>query len=283
MSIIQKLWKKEEVTQEVSVITQTDKQGVRSSDKVATSQPFYKHPKILLIDIKDDSEKILKAARFNVESGSFGTPYKVEQAAGYIPVAVDVELPNYEEQEIVVIDLHPKKTSEKIPTTNIMEGNNGFYGKCNYGVIDPRPIAALSARSAFDKILSRNGVFIIFANSPSITEIVLASNNSSYGFNIHEDKFSIWSFLTPLNIGNFQTKSTNGSELTVEIQNASLERLMKRYLDKTTFTCTLFPTENINHRREVISYSNRSLESWFVIAKNRGSIKSCGNRKMIKK
>jgi hypothetical protein len=34
--------------------------------------PRYHHPKILLIDVKDNAETVLKAERYNVTAGSFG-------------------------------------------------------------------------------------------------------------------------------------------------------------------------------------------------------------------
>lgn len=177
MAIFQKFWKKEEEIEGSDTVAQTDKTDMKELSITPESQPFYKHPKILLIDIKDNAEKVLKDAKFNVKSGTFGIPYKVPQSSNYIPVAITVDLPNYEEQEIVIVDLHPRETSEKTLEKTIAQGDKGFWGKCNHGEIDPRPIASLSAISAFEKILSRNGVFVIFADNPSATSIVWASDN----------------------------------------------------------------------------------------------------------
>lgn len=41
--------------------------------------PKYQKPKIMLVDIKDDAEVVLKKAGFNVTSGTFGTPYRYKK------------------------------------------------------------------------------------------------------------------------------------------------------------------------------------------------------------
>ncbi len=269
MSMFQKLWKKEAAIEEVNMTTQTDIQDTKFSNKITEAQTLYKHPKILLVDIKDDSNKILKSAGFNVESGTFGTPYKVEQTAGYVPVAMTAKLPNYEEQEIVIIDLYPGKPLEKTLTKRIAKGDKAFWGKCNLGLIDSRPVATQFAQPAFERILSRDGIFVVFADNSSTTEIVFAQDSPNYGFMIDEGEFSIWSFLNTLSSSFFQTKFSNGSEINVENPNTLTGRLLNRYLEKSYFTCTLFPVKITQYSGEVTSYSNRSAESWKIIAVNK--------------
>lgn len=103
--------------------------------------PRFPKPKILVVDLKDDTEALLKAAGYTVEVGTFGTPYKVPKDSSYRPVAAEFNIPNYVEQEIIIIDLlpadaleQPSKQKETVP------GEYDHWAKCNYGLVDPRPV-----------------------------------------------------------------------------------------------------------------------------------------------
>ena len=268
MNMFNKLWKKRETAEENIMTVQTGKEENKLLGKTFETQKFYKHPKILLIDIKDESEKILKSVGFNVEFGTFGTPYKVEQAAGYIPVVVTSELPNYEEQEIIIIDLFPQKTSERTHTKLIVQGDKGFWSKCNQGFIDPRPVVTFSAQSTFEKILNRNGVFVVFADSPFNTEIVWASDDRRFGFQIYERGFELWSFLETLEKSNFVIDNSEGSEVTIKNPDTLLGKFFSKYTDSASFTCTFSPSKLIQYGK-IIGYSNRNPESWVVTAVNK--------------
>ena len=65
----------------------------------------YHKPKILLIDLPSELTNKLKSAGFNVSAGTFGTPYKVEVSDNYQTVIPNPNLPNFSEQEIIIIDL----------------------------------------------------------------------------------------------------------------------------------------------------------------------------------
>jgi hypothetical protein len=49
-------------------------------------RPRYHHPKILLIDMKDETETVLKEGGYNVAAGSFGVPYRVPKDDKLFPV-----------------------------------------------------------------------------------------------------------------------------------------------------------------------------------------------------
>lgn len=70
--------------------------------------PKYPAPKILLVDTGKEMEIALKIEGYNVVSGSFGTPYKVQMGDGFNPVLVNGSLPeNYSEHEVIIIDVAP--------------------------------------------------------------------------------------------------------------------------------------------------------------------------------
>jgi hypothetical protein len=267
--MFQRFRKKNQSTEEVTMTAETYNKNKKSSNEMPGSQVFHKHPKILLIDIKDNSEKVLKSAGFNVETGTFGTPYKVTRSAEYLPISVNAKLPNYQEQELIIIDLFANKTLETTPTTNeILEGEKGFFGKCNHGIIDPRPFAVLQVHSDFNKILSHNGVFIVFADSDTYSEIVFGQVR--YNLEIEERGFNIWDFVDTLEGSRFNTYPKYGTEISIERPDTLLGRFLEKYIDSTKYTCTIEPVKHTDYRtKAVIGYSNRSAESWVVTAVNK--------------
>ena len=60
--------------------------------------PQYPKLKVLLLDLKDDSEAILRATGYNIHVGTLGTPYLVSKSNSYEIVATDFKVPNYAEQ-----------------------------------------------------------------------------------------------------------------------------------------------------------------------------------------
>ena len=247
---------------------QTGKEISKLAVKTHDAQ-FHKHPKILLIDIKDESEKLLKSAGFNVESGTFGNPYKVTKSAKYLPISFNAKLPNYQEQELIIIDLAPNETIKTTPPIEeILGGEEGFFGNCNQGIIDPRPVAVLQVQSDFNKILSHNGVFIVFAANHTQYETVFGQID--YRLIIKGKCPNIWSFIDTLADNYFGTDSKYGTEILIKRPNTSLGKLLERHIDGASYYCTIDPVTSHEYRTEkVIGYSNRSAESWIVTATNK--------------
>src|SRR5437870_2963562 len=99
----------------------------------------YPKPKILCVDLPGTPEA-LKAAGYNVRGGTFGRPYKVEKSDGYTPIVGRPLLPNYAEQEIVIINLEPPETADGPEGEQATSpGELDWYAKASTGVIDPRP------------------------------------------------------------------------------------------------------------------------------------------------
>ena len=85
----------------------TDNEKEKPSKKAT---PKYQKPKILLIDLPDTVLDGVRSAGFNASAGTFGSPYKVARSDSYVPVIPEARLPNYTEQEIIIIDLTPPET-----------------------------------------------------------------------------------------------------------------------------------------------------------------------------
>src|SRR5689334_5542266 len=104
--------------------------------------PKYERPKILLIDLEKEAKDVLEQEGYNVSAGTFGRPYKVQMHSGYEPVVVKASLPNFTEQEIIIVDLVSDKPAdgplgEKSKPLEELD----WWAKCSDGVIDPRPRA----------------------------------------------------------------------------------------------------------------------------------------------
>lgn len=187
----------------------------------ASTKLFYPKPKILLIDLKDNSEKVLKIAGYKIEVGTFGTPYKTEKSENYEIIPFNFSLPNYSEQEIIVIDLLSSETLEKNPLESPQKvyGNSYYWGKKNHGVIDPRPTVMKATNSTFDRILKHSGVFIIFAESRIIYETVYGE--STHTINIKVKDIDNWSFLSCFNKNKFDVSYESGKEISIKNKEQS--------------------------------------------------------------
>ncbi len=123
---------------------------------VSSSQSLiYPKPKVLLIDMKEESEKTLKAAGYKIDVGTFGESYKVEKSPHYELITPSASLPNYREQEVIIIDLASPETKDKssVEKQDAIVGNYYYWVKKNYGVINIRPAMMSAYSSSFNNIL----------------------------------------------------------------------------------------------------------------------------------
>jgi hypothetical protein len=132
-----------------------------------SSDLFFEKPKILLIDLHEDSETILKISKLNISNGSFGNIYKIRKADGYLPIIDNSRLPeDFAEQDIIIIDLKmPDFILPEIYYQKEAESTEtNIFSYCIDGFIDPRPLAMFRAKEKLDRILLHGGIFIIFAD-----------------------------------------------------------------------------------------------------------------------
>ncbi len=224
--------------------SRSEKKNPASSESASPSPAKLKHPrpKILLIDITDESASVLKAGGYNVVSGSFGNPYEVTKNDSYQPVVSESALPNFTEQEIVIIDLAPVTVMSGPPgEKETSPGENDWWAKCSRGVIDPRPLAMSYAKKASDRILMHGGVFIIFAEQRAQQEFVwghitykeLTKKNTLLCDN--------WSFLSIFESDKIEFKADHGYEITATAKKSILMNTIAEHLNPAEFACTLNP------------------------------------------
>ncbi len=203
----------------------------------------YKKPKITLIDLLAPLGDQLSAAGYNITVGTFGCPYKVKKGDGFFPVIVKASVPNYAEQEIVVIDLTPPKTAEG-PTGEKVTANDepDWYVKASIGTIDPRPRVMTLLRNSSDRILKSGGVFVIFAEAKLRQPIVLAAENRFRQLDVNRDiDEDNWSILTLLSQIYLNVCTDHGTEILVSEGSNLLIRFLDRHLKGSTFSATLHP------------------------------------------
>ena len=222
-----------------------------------STAPKFQRPKILLIDTQEDVSKTLEEDGYNVSNGTFGKPYKVQKQSGYLPVVLKASLPNYTEQEIVVIDLVPDAPEVEAPAEKAtpMEEPD-WWAKGSSGVIDPRPRVMAMIQDNFDRILENGGVFIVFSDARDRQDLVLARHFGGYnGFRVDQDlHYDNWGFLSVLS--NLSITGDHGEEITPIKDNYPLVRLLADHLDDATFCCTFEAQWHIEKR-------------WGVLAKNK--------------
>lgn len=211
--------------------------GIMKDDKQIILK--YPKPKILLIDIKDDSEARLKEAGYNVSAGTFGVPYLVPKSDQYLPLNFKPNLPNHSEQEIIIIDLvtdKPLKESHQI--REITEGVNDWWSKCDKGIIDTRPLSMLMVQKDFNRILAHGGIFVVFTDEKFTSEYILGQQK--YGQFHQEDniKSNNWKFLSLLD-ENIRVEPDSGTEINVIDSKHSLPSLIRKHTRSGKFNCIL--------------------------------------------
>jgi hypothetical protein len=240
------------------------KDAVKNQIAAEPTALFYQHPKILLIDTVPEIAATLKKEGYNVSSGTFGKPYKVQKGSGYQPVVVKVSLPNFTEQEIIVIDLVPDDPESGPPGEKMApESEPDWWAKCSQGVIDPRPRAMAMVQDQFERILDSGGAFIIFSDSRDTQKLVLGRSYNRYnGLSIDQEiNYDNWSFLSILS--NLTINDDHGEEISAVKEEWSLVKLLADYVDEAKFCCTFEAQWHLEKR-------------WGVLAKNKFGVAVSG-------
>lgn len=231
---------------------------LKSSDPPVMKYPT---PKILLVDMKDETETVLKAEGYNVTTASFGIPYRVPMEDKFVPVIVNGNFPgNFTEQEIVVIDLIP---AQALPGPkggkNTSPGETDWWASCNRGIVDPRPRFMHYVQKDLDRICSHGEVFIIFSDQPYSQKLVLG--HYAWGRLEEEEDISFydnWCFLSI--VENLELSFDRGQEISVVDNEHSLNQILSQILleqiKRAYFLCTLKPKWGIE-------------EAWVTLATNK--------------
>lgn len=212
----------------------------------------YDKPKILLLDLQSGDLEALADLGFNVRDGSFGLPYKVPMGSNFQPLISTPRLPNFAEQEIVVVDLQYEAVDQAVGERARPNGEHDLWSKCDSGFIDPRSRATKYVQSAFNKVLEAGGVFVVFAATKTNNEIKIGSLDRYERFNEHQNwPYSEWSFLEVLD--DMQVSNESGEEMSITDDQSAIGKLLKLHLQSSEYDCTLKGGFRGNNPWEIIA------------------------------
>jgi hypothetical protein len=206
----------------------------------------YRKPKILIIDLPAKLGDRLRTLGYNVQIGTFGRRYRVKMSDAFVPIVAKPSLPNFAEQEVVVIDLTVTEVADGPEAEKTSSpGAKDWYAEASSGIIDPRPMVMRSVRKAFDRILDAGGVFVIFAEPriwPTMVFGWIDPHVFRGGLQVEEEiKEHTWSFLTVLSSDHLRSKAEYGNEITVSDGLGALSFFLRRHISNSTFSTTLHP------------------------------------------
>ncbi len=203
------------------------------------NDPKYPKPKILLIDLEEEIESKLKTSGYNISTGSFGSPYKVNKEDKYNFIYSDAEMPTVRDQEIFILDQHIKKILDTKPMRKITrEGDTDIRVRHIHGVVDPRPILMNFAKTDLAAVWKNGGIFIVFSDQEIFHEYVV-SRKGVYGWQNENDfEKNLWSFLPFLTDKNIQKIENHGTEFKFPEKPKMLSRLVEKYLPDSEYSVT---------------------------------------------
>lgn len=217
------------------------------------SKVKYDKPKILLIDIPSSCEDVLISAGYNVKSGTFGIPYPVPRSDKAYPVSkISFNLPNHEEQEIVIASTARPPSDESMQDEEVEEGVDHLWQTAANGNIDPRPLAMFSTKPVFDRIWRFGGIFIVLLKAKYPVEYTFGSLKKYSSVEEYSKiEKSSWGFLSELD--SFTCNLAHGIEFNFNSRAKRLTDLLAHGLKEAEYRCTIEP-----------SYENK--ENWVPLA-----------------
>lgn len=224
------------------------------------------------MDVGLETEELLKREGYNVTTGSFGSPYKVQERAEVEPIITNGELPVfYTEKEIVVIDLshselknHPNEKQEP------PSGENDLWINCSKGFVDPRPRLMAYAQKHFDRIFEHGGIFVIFAEPKINQDIIWGHLNYSRLVREGDLQYSNWSFLSILDSQYFTTVRDQGMQISLDGESY-VGQTLSDFTQRAFFNCTLDFRSRPGNK-----------EMWLPIAKNKFGATVAGLKTVFK-
>jgi hypothetical protein len=209
-----------------------------SSETARPAPARFPHPKILLIDLPPEAAATLSGAGYQVAVGTLGQPFKVPVSDDFIQIAATGVLPNFAEQEVVVLQQRAPEAAQDIPAgLPIDTGELGVWGKRTTGTIDPRPYVASMMSGLAARIHDHGGVFVIFCEPRRRPYLFSVQGGGSLRRPVinQELQWTVWDLLPML--GAVRDKPDHGEEVTVEDFNAF--KTLRPHLAGATFSCTM--------------------------------------------
>jgi hypothetical protein len=158
-------------------------------------------------------------------------------------VFVQAHLPNYTEQEVVIIDLtSPEPSDAPEGTKAVAEGEPDWFARAGRGVIDPRPRVMAMVSGDWNRILQAGGAFVVFAQPRLRQELVYTTARHGMLDRAREIHHDNWSFLPILSQENIKIVSDHGTESQVRPTVDFLEKFLRSHQPSLIFEADLTPT-----------------------------------------
>ena len=189
-----------------------------------TAREIRTHPKVLLVGLPEaDAVSSLRSVGINAATGTFGTRYR-RQGRGVL--LHTFRLPNYEEQEIVVVDLTPTGIVEENQLkTSLLEQGIDSSG----AVVDPAPLIMRRLQDVANRILNYGGVFVVFG-FPLTEEEYLSAHTSEQASN--------WDFLNLQGRFRLGIQQDHGTEILCQGSGPVSKVLARHLKNGAIFNCT---------------------------------------------
>lgn len=202
----------------------------------------FTRPKILVVDAPEVARD-LASSGYLAREGTLGTPLAVEREAGYRPLELTADLPNYTEQEIIVVDLagpEPRDASEgdvKYPAIGV----KALWAPTNSGVVDSRLPSMQVTRSSFNRIHEHGGVFVVFAAEKIRIDFLLAArlHGGLDHYGSEQMPASNWDLIDVLSA--LHVRHDHGSEIELADDGAAERLGLGRLLRDASFSCVVEP------------------------------------------
>jgi len=212
-----------------------------TSAGVNADSPNYPKPKILLIDMPEEAVEPLQQAGLNASWGTFGSPYKIEPPRIPFAIGFNDHLPDYTEQEVVIIDLTKPAvsgTTPQVPAPNPREmcplAERGTV------IVNPRPYVMANCQGHFDRMLKHGSLFVIFGQPRETAHFISGTYNGSYWQYLESDHLNLdnWSFLGCCQDGQLHVFGDCGQEVAVaKEEECPLTALLSRHMSSCRFQC----------------------------------------------
>lgn len=201
-------------------------------------EPRHQKPKILLVDLSANTQTSLIEEGFNIRSGSFGKRYRVKKSDNYYPVVADSILPNYTEQEVIILDLTPTEIEDSFDESQLpARGHPQWLAKATWGIIDPRPRAMTQVRDDWYRIFKAGGLFVVFSQPRYRQNLIFASPPDRPT----DLPYDNWSFLPFFTDDYLHVEEDEGTESVVLESVDFLEHFLQAHQSELQFEAVFTP------------------------------------------
>ncbi|MCW5756676.1 MAG: hypothetical protein KIT54_05500 [Phycisphaeraceae bacterium] len=201
----------------------------------ATAPKLVQKPRIFVEYDNTPIAEAIEATGYAVARGSLGYAANVISSGKWVPLEVEPNVPNVNEQEILFLST---KSSSRPVASLLSVAENGamvVWQSCGKGVLDTRPLAAQRYRREFNGVLQHGGIFVIEIAPRQTTTYLRAkvSHRNPDGGTYLEH--SNWEMLSALD--NLHVENETGLE--IEFDSGEIGQALALAAEGARYECVL--------------------------------------------